>query len=177
MNFASKTLVFLGILLLLFGSYLTFQRYDPKKLGFKNFNAGSGKLSADFPRQVIIRELNIYLPIYPAQVNNGSWQTTTEGVSYLSSSPLPGNRGNSIIYGHNWENLLGPLTKIKPGQKIEIVYSDNTNKTFVVEYTQVVTSDQTHILNPTKDRRITIYTCTGFLDLKRFIAVAILKES
>ena len=128
------------------------------------------------PQEIVIRDLNIYLPIYPAEIKNNSWESTTEGVSYLSSSPLPGNTGNSIIYGHNWESLLGRLTKIKPGQEIQILYADKTAKTFVVEYTQVTTSDQTHILSQTKDKRLTIYTCTGFLDFKRFVAVALLKS-
>ena len=44
----------------------------------------------------------------------------------------------------------------------------------MIEYTQVVTPDQTHILAPSDDRRVTLYTCTGFLDRKRFVVTATL---
>ncbi len=175
MNSVSKTFLLLGLTLLFFGSYLIFQRYSPKKLAFQNYKAENTVLAKNAPNILEIPSLNIYLPLIPSKINKNNWEATTLGVSYLASSPLPGEEGNSILYGHNWESLLGPLTKIKPGQEIKISFRDNSAKTFVVKYTQVVTSDQTHILNQTKDKRITIYTCTGFLDLKRFAAVALLK--
>ena len=65
-------------------------------------------------------EQSIDLPIYPASINGTSWETTTKGVSYLKNTPTPGEIGNSVMYGHNWTNLLGPLVRAKPGQKIEI---------------------------------------------------------
>lgn len=111
--------------------------------------------------------------MYPAQIENNKWEATTKGVSYLVTSPVPGNAGNSIIYGHNWGNLLGSLSKIKPGQKIEIVLDDNEKRTFIVEHTSIIGPDQTSVLEDTSDRRITLYTCTGFLDSKRFVVTAI----
>lgn len=75
------------------------------------------------------------------------------------------------MYGHNWTNLLGSLTKIKTGDTIEIVYVDNSKKEFVVKLIQEVEPDNISILNNTDDKRLTIYTCSD-LDSKRFIVVA-----
>jgi len=126
------------------------------------------------PELLIVKDLNINLPIYPAQINDGKWEATGKGVSYLSSSPIPGELGNSVFYGHNWKSILGDLTKAKPGQTIEILYADGTKKEFEIMFTQVVTPDQTQILEESNDIRITLYTCTGFLDTKRFVVTAIL---
>jgi len=70
---------------------------------------------------------------------------------------------------------LGKLPKVKPGQEITIVFTDGSSKIFTIEYTSVVTPDQTHILNPTADSRITLYTCTGLFDNKRFVVTAVNK--
>lgn len=178
MKLASKILIFTGVVLLIFGSYLIFQRYNPQRLGFDNVPpASSGKQVGIFPKEVIIKNLGIRLPVYPARIKNNKWEATTKGVSYLVTSPVPGEPGNSIIYGHNWSNLLGNLPKIKPGDKIEVLLDNNKKRTFTVAYTSVVSPDQTNILNATDDNRLTLYTCTGFLDKKRFVAVAVLSKN
>lgn len=173
MKSAARLLIFIGFFLLLLGAYLIFERYNPQRLGFNNAPVSSITSSAGvFPKEIIIADLDIKLPVYPAQIKNNKWEATTYGVSYLVTSPVPGEIGNSIIYGHNWGNLLGRLPKIKPGQKIEIVFDNNEKRTFTVEHTSVVIPDQTSILENTLDKRITLYTCTGFLDSKRFVVTA-----
>ena len=171
---ASRLSILTGVFLLIFGAYLIFQRYNPQKLGFNNAPSLSITSSSTFPREIIIADLNIKLSVYPAQIGENRWEATTKGVSYLVTSPVPGEVGNSIIYGHNWPNLLGALPKIKPGQKIEVVFDNNEKRTFKVEHTSVVGPEQTSVLENTPDKRITLYTCTGFLDTKRFVATAFL---
>lgn len=175
MSLSSKFLILSGLLLLLFGGYLIFQRYSPKTLEFKNLqvvNASSSKLT---PVRIIIPSQKIDEGIYGAKITNGQWETTDKGISYLLSSPVPGAKGNSVLYGHNWESLLGKLVNVKPGQKIQIVLDNGQTRTFTVKYTSVVDPNETHILAQTNDNRITIYTCTGFLDSKRFVAIATLQ--
>ena len=174
MSLFSKISILLGILLLLFGAYLVFERYNPKRLGFENVSQAVISSSNTYPKKIFIPKLSIELGIYPAKIINNNWEATTQGVSYLASSPVPGEAGNSILYGHNFPNLLGSLPKIKPGDKIVIVLNSGEEKTFVVKYTQIVTPQQTEILKSSNDTRITLYTCTGFLDSKRFVATATL---
>jgi LPXTG-site transpeptidase (sortase) family protein len=80
------------------------------------------------------------------------------------------------LYGHNWSALLGSLPKIKPGDKIKIILSNGQEKNFVVKYTSIVAPSDTKILSDSADSRITLYTCAGFLDSKRFVATALLKN-
>lgn len=173
-NFVSKILVVSGILLILFSGYLVLERYNPKRLAFNDLKLSNSLSSKISPVRITIPSLNIDNGIYPARIDNGKWEATKEGVSYLSSSPVPGSAGNSILYGHNFQSILGNLTKIKPGDKIEILMSDGEKKIFKVKFTSVVDPDQTHILSQTADNRITLYTCTGFLDSQRFVATATL---
>ncbi len=170
----SKVLIFLGVLFVLFGGLLIYQRYSPKKLEFKDFALNATISSETNPVRILIPSLKIDNSIIPSKIENGNWEATTKGISYLSTSPVPGQNGNSILYGHNWPSILGNLPKIKPGDEIEIVMSNGEKKIFTVKYTSIVDPSQTHILNQTNDNRLTVYTCTGFLDRYRFVATATL---
>ncbi len=168
----------LGISLILFGSLLVFQRNNPNRVAFANTDNNIMSVEENktkIPESVIIPSLNINLPIYLSEIKNNKWEVTDKGVSYLKTSVLPGDKGNSVLYGHNWTNLLGNLTKIKTGEKITIEFDDKSKKEFVVTLIQEVNPDDISILNDTVDNRITIYTCSGFLDSKRFVVVALLK--
>lgn len=175
MSIISKVFIALGVLLLVFAGLLTYQRYNPKRLEFKNVKISHIKPSEIAPIAISIPSQNIKNSIYPAKIENNNWETTDKGVSYLASTPIPGEKGNSIFYGHNWQSVLGNLTKVKPGQEIIITLNNGELKKFTINYTSIVSPDDSHILDQSQDNRITIYTCTGFLDSKRFVAVATLK--
>ncbi len=177
----SSTLMLFGIACYVFVSYGFIERTQPKRVSFAyakeiiNTNTPSPVYTSQ-PILINIPSLDIQLPIIPSQITNNEWQATTEGVSYLIHSPIPGEYGNSILYGHNWPNLLGKLPQIKIGDEVIITYEDQSTRTFEIHYTTLVTPDQVEILAPSKDKRITLYTCTGFLDSHRFVAVGIVKE-
>lgn len=153
------------------------ERNNPSRIAFTEYQPTNYSNYNVIPVRIRIPSLNIDLPIIEATINKNKWATTNDGVSYLETSPLPGYKGNSILYGHNWNNLLGKLKYIKPGEKIEIAYSNGTIKKFSVNTMGVVTPDQTHVLLPSKDVRITLYTCTGFLDSKRLVVTALLENT
>lgn len=124
------------------------------------------------PITVIIRELNIQLPVYPTSLENEDWLTTSKGISYLVDSAIPGEKGNSIFYGHNWPNLLGALAQAEKGQEIKVLLANGESRRFVITKINLITPDQTHILSSTSEPLLTIYTCTGFLDQKRLMITA-----
>lgn len=173
-QFLSKTFFVLGFACLIASGFLIWERNTPRRLEFTGQEIGtSTQTSANLPQMLAIDDLDIALPIIEARYDTQKWDTTPYGVSYLNTSPSPGEIGNSILYGHNWPNLLGSLTKAKPGQIVEITFTDKSKKKFKITYIQEVTPDQSHILSQTTDRRITLYTCSGFLDRKRFVVVAV----
>jgi len=176
MKFASKALVTWGIFSILFGLYLIWQRSNPLRISFENPTVAVKEVDEakqdSLPVKIKIESRQIELPIIPQKLIGTNWQVTDKGVTYLTDSPIPGKVGNSILYGHNWTKLLGNLTLVTPGDIIEIAYANGEVKNFKVTNTQVVDPSQVSILKNTTDKRITIYTCTGLLDTKRFVVVA-----
>ncbi len=168
----------LGFIFLFLFSYSIFQRVNPWGLekGFESYAVSRSAEASLVPQRLLINSIGADLPVVPAKVQNNTFETTNNGISYLSTSAVPGQRGNTIFYGHNWNNVLGNLKKIKIGDSIKIYTSPTQFSEYTVEYTAQVTPDQVHILNQTEDSRITIYTCSGFLDTKRFVAVGTLVE-
>ncbi len=169
---SSFSLVFSFAFLSLF-SYSLFQRVNPWGLekGFDMYQKERSVTHTAKPQTIKINSIALELPIIPSSVKNGEFETTKKGISYLKDSAVPGQKGNTILYGHNWPNLLGNLPKIVPGDVVEIELGDGTIARYSIEYTAKVTSDQVHILSQTDDARITLYTCSGFFDTKRFVAV------
>lgn len=176
LNLWANFLLALGLLGLLFNFYLIFQRYNPQQLSFNiSYSQLANKSSESEilePTGISISSAGIALPILPAEIKGTKWESTTKGVSYLKSSAYPGETGNSILYGHNWPNLLGNLTRVKPGDTVTILYADNSSRDFLIEYTAQVKPEDTSVLKNSDDKRITVYTCSGFFDSKRFVVVA-----
>ena len=172
----ANPLKLLGIILISLSLISIFQRYSPTRLSFA-FDPDSQNISSinssQTPQRIQIENLNINLPIEPSSIKNSKLEISSRGVSYLTSTPLPGQTGNSILYGHNYTNILGNLTKIKPGEIVRIYYTDGSFKDFEVSYTLEVSPKDSKVLENSTDTRITLYTCSGFLDTKRFVAVAI----
>lgn len=171
-NTASLPFFVLGILCITFGFYLVYLRYSPKSLAFENTTLNTQSSHATLPYIIKIPSISVALPIVPSKIENNKWETTSHGVSFLTQSSKPGNPGNSVYYGHNWGSILGDLTKVKTGDTIEITMSTGKTHTYEVEYTATVDPTQTSVVSDTGDTRLTIYTCTGFLDTKRFVVVA-----
>ncbi len=170
-------LILFGLFCLLFGTYIYWLRVNPKKYTFENAHLDTTKTKTTLqPEELIIDDVHVDLPIFQAKIKNNEWGLTDKGVSYLDATPLPGDKGNSVIYGHNWSSLLGPLQWTHPGEHIKIRFNDGSSRDFTIQYTAIITPDQTHILDASKDKRVTLYTCTGFLDSKRFVAVATVND-
>ncbi|HZE86802.1 MAG TPA: sortase [Methylomirabilota bacterium] len=178
----SYILIIFGLLWCLLGGYYWWLTNNPNRLEFTNYSAPKTKTvtttkGASLPERISILDLKISLPVYPAQIRDNKWDTITDGASYLSSSPIPGTVGNSIMYAHDWASLFGNLVYAKPGQKVDVSYADGSHKTFVIEYTSKVNPSESSILAPSKDKRMTLYTCTGFMDSQRFVVVALLHDT
>lgn len=175
----SNLCISFGIFLLMLCTSQLISRYNPRRVSFTNYTSPLEKAcveTAYFPKSITIPQIGVDLPIIPAQIVNKTWETTAHGVSYLRSSPVPGEKGNSILYGHNWESLLGSLRFVKPGQSITIEYTNGMKRRFVIQTMANVNPNQVEVLRPSTDKRITLYTCTGFMDSQRLVVVATLES-
>lgn len=156
-------LVTLGLILLSFFSYHFIQRNNPNRLKINTQDIEILRYEDLKPVSIQINELDINLPVILTNYDGKNWNTTSEGVSYI---------GNNIYYGHNWGSILGKLPKAKIGQVIEVKLSDGSIQKYKITETYIVEPNNSNILEKADENTLVIYTCTGFLDSKRFIVSA-----
>jgi len=125
------------------------------------------------PSAISLPSLGINLPVVITHMDGKKWPTTPSGVSYLANTAIPGDIGNAVFYGHNWPSLLGHLKQAKNGEKLYIQYQDGITKEFTIDSISEVEPNSTEILAQSSTPKITLYTCTGFLDTKRLVVTAI----
>lgn len=168
---ASIFFILLGAFLLVFASI--------KTLGISLFKAGPSpsvtstvEQVATSPVEITITKINKVLAVEAGEVVSNRWSVSATGVSYLTTSALPGSGGNTVMYGHNKTNLLGDLNKVGIGDLISIKMNNGDVLTFRIFETREIKPTQVDILNATADDRLTLYTCSGFLDQARFVVFA-----
>jgi len=134
--------------------------------------------AAFIPEQVTISSI-IDVPIVVGDYVDDTWtDSKTEAIYYAgSATPLAG--GNTIVYAHNTANLFGKLKQVKVGDVVALRLSDGTIRQYQVKSTQVVDPSNVEPLQPSQTEKLTLYTCSGFLDSQRLVVVAepyLLKE-
>lgn len=164
---------FLAIFLLLVGFSLVFassadfiksnqilsdQKNSQEQLGVK-------------PLKIFIPSIDRTLDISDGYVVDNRWTVSETGVSHLTTSAVPGNRGNAVLYGHNRDEVLGKLWKAQNNDLVYVILSDGSITKYQIFERREVEPSQVEILNNVGDSRLTIYTCSGFLDSARFVIV------
>lgn len=174
-NFKDNLILISGILLICI--FLVWRYHNARILSF-NTSTVSHESVSNGVKPVYIKSypLGIDIEIKGSGIVDGVWQIQPNSANYLVTSAGIGDKGNTIIYGHNKDNILGPLRWIKKGAEIEILASDGNKYYYEVIDTHEVDPDNLQYILPTDSEILTIYTCTGFLDSKRFIAQAVLKN-
>lgn len=161
----------LGILLLIVFS--GWKYHNARILSFNIKEAAKASNSGIKPVYIKSYPIGVDVDIKDTVINNGVWGIHPHSANYLTSSAGLGGKGNTILYGHNKNEILGPLRWINVGAKIEILGSDNNTYNYEVVKTDTVSPDNLDYIKPTEtEELLTLYTCVGFLDSQRFIVVA-----
>ena len=129
------------------------------------------------PQKVYIPKLARTLYVSDGKIVDNRWIISPNGVSYLTTSVVPGRVGNSVIYGHNTANILGGLWRVNTGDDIYVVMDNGQIYKYQVSERKEIDPSQVDILNESTDARLTIYTCSGFLDSARFVVISQLQSS
>ncbi len=99
----------------------------------------------------------------------GEWTIAEREASHLANSARPGEAGNIIIYGHNTRPILGNIRALQGGEIVTLTSADGSKHQYQIKQIVEVRPDQVEYLLPTSEETLTIYTCSGFMDQKRFI--------
>lgn len=124
------------------------------------------------PERITIKNADIDLVVGQTYIINKNWQIFDTGASHLITSANPGEKGNIIVYGHNTLDRFGRLSEVKRGDVISVNTNDGKTHTYKVTSIQTVSSNNVKPLSLTNHEVLTLYTCTGFADLKRLIIQA-----
>lgn len=113
------------------------------------------------------------VPVSEEAFADGKWGISDTEASHLVQSANPGENGNIIIYGHNTRQILGNIRALKGSERIHVTTSDGADHVYVVQTIKEVDPNQTEFLEPTDTEVLTLYTCSGLFDSKRFIVRAV----
>lgn len=167
-------LIYLGLGTSLLLIYSGWRFHQARILSFftKDIPQVSAQRSGEIPVLIKSYPLGVNIKIKESSIQNGVWQIFSDAASHLESSARIGEGGNIIIYGHNKNEILGPIRWAKEGEKIELV--DATGKEYYYEVVKVEIVDPSNLtyILPTNEETLTVYTCIGFMDSKRFVVVA-----
>lgn len=111
--------------------------------------------------------------VEPSVYSGGHWTISDTAGSYLHSSGKPGQGGNIIIYGHNKRQILGNIRALKGSEIITLGLSDGSSRDYKIKSLTEVSPSDTRLLYPTDEEVLTIYTCSGLLDSRRFVVRAV----
>jgi len=164
--------LFSGILLLLIFSGWRFHQARVLSFWSKELPQPAISKTGEIPVLIKSFPLGVNIKIKESNIQNGVWQIFSDAASHLESSARIGEGGNIIIYGHNKNEVLGPIRWAKEGEKIELV--DATGKEYYYEVVKVEIVDPSNLtyILPTNEETLTVYTCIGFMDSERLILVA-----
>src|SRR3989344_529519 len=124
------------------------------------------------PAKLYIPRLSRILYVSDGYVTGNRWLVSPTGVSFYPESALPGSSGNSVLYGHNTKEILAGLWRVQDRDFLYIVLANGGVVKYQVFEKKEVKPTQVEILDKSADSRLTIYTCSGFLDQARFVVVA-----
>lgn len=168
----NKPSLYLALILILLGTGLIFFSANTQSKVEPVPQSAQTEKPKDYPVKLYIPKLKKALEISAGQVVNNRWTVSDTGVSYLTTSALPGSIGNSVIYGHNKKEILGFLPTLSIGDRIYITTENGEIIIYEVFEKKEIKPTQVEILNNTADSRLTIYTCSGFLDQSRYVVIA-----
>lgn len=166
-RFLTFSLIVFGILLIAASLVVKFQRGD-----LSQRPPNSRQIQNVHPVNLYIPRLSKVLAVSDGFALDDRWTISQTGVSFLTTSALPGAGGNTVLYGHNRQEILGDLDKLEAGDDIYVSLTSGQIYHFKVDHTSQIQPTQVDILSPTPSSRLTIYTCSGFLDQSRFVVFA-----
>lgn len=164
-KFSSPNLYLISGILLL-SIFFIWRYHQVRILSFNTKEIAKVNYSGIKPIHIKAYPVGVDVDIKPAVIINGVWPVFPDRAGYTV------NDNNLIIYGHNKNDIFGSIRWIKLGAKIEITGSDNKTYFYEVIKIDTVNPDNLSYIQPTVTETLTLYTCTGFLDTKRFIVIA-----
>lgn len=122
------------------------------------------------PAWLKIPAIDLDSPVEPVGIADGHYQTARFRVGHHEDSVPPGAIGNSVLNGHVTSLTDGRvfvrLHELTTGDTFS-VYSDSHVTEWEVVAAGWMPADEDWYVQPTRDIRVTLYTCGGNFDFTR----------
>jgi sortase A len=125
----------------------------------------------EIPERIVIPSVSIDLDVTPSKLIDGYWETSLSSASFGEGSAAPGIGSNTVVFAHAREGLFLPLKNIKEGDTVYLL-THSQHFSYTVDTIAEVNPTDVYTIRPTEDERLTLFTCSGFLDSKRLVVVA-----
>lgn len=128
--------------------------------------------NSQMPQRIVIPSINVDIPIRVSPLVNGYWEVFEKEAGFgFGSAPPSAKEGNQVIFAHARQGLFGDLKNLKKGQRVYVL---TTSQWYVYEVnsSQEVDPSNVKVISHTSQQRLTLFTCSGFLDSKRLIVSA-----
>lgn len=171
----SASVIMLAVLLLLLADGPAVSAHSPTDVAQPEVSARSLRSaegdSASWPygpaTWIRIPRIGVDSPVSDVGVQNGEYGVPWWEVGRHADSANPGAVGNSIYNGHvdtiNAGRVFARLQELTIGDAIYI-YTPTHRLDWYVAETMTVPNTNNDFIRPTKDARVTLYTCTGYFN-------------
>jgi sortase A len=124
--------------------------------------------------RIVIPAIDVDSPV----VEGDDWEQLKKGVGHHINTANPGERGNSVLSGHN--DVFGEVFRYLEDLELEdeiIVYTGVQPYRYVVKAKRIVEPTDVSVMYPTTEPVLTLITCHPYLvDTHRMVVVAELSE-
>ena len=136
-----------------------------------NFHRTENYEAEDIPSRVVVERVKIDLEVKEAKVINGEWEVFANFAGWGVGSGIPGRAGNVVVFAHARIGLFYPLKDVRVGDEVSI-FTKNNNYKYKIFDIKSVTPQDLSVIDKSENEILTLYTCSGYADLKRLIVVA-----
>jgi len=131
------------------------------------------------PRHISVSSLGIDVSIADGVYDErtGEWTLSDTSAFYATpTNPVNSDSGNTLIYGHNSDEIFGKLLKIQQGAEVTVTTDNGYVFTYVYTSTEAVRPTDTRPLVYEGKPRLTLQTCSGIWNQTRQMFYFDLKE-
>jgi LPXTG-site transpeptidase (sortase) family protein len=134
------------------------------------------EMQAATPVKVEIPSVNLSLAIEQVAVEADKWKIPQSAAGHVLQSAYPTFAGNIILFGHNKRNIFGPLRWVQPNQTMTLTLQDGRTRTYTITEVFETEPSDLRVVEPSMNETLTLYTCSGFMDSKRWVVKAVPTE-
>jgi LPXTG-site transpeptidase (sortase) family protein len=132
-----------------------------------------------YPKRIVVPSAGVDLLIIPGSYDEAShsWNLSDDKALFANVTSLPNTKGgNTVIYGHNTWPVFKRLENLNVGDSAYLYTKEGYIFEYKLKLAKKVMPTDTQILLPRDDIRLSLLTCSGFLNEKRQLFIFAFKK-